>query len=188
MRTWSSMGGLHSAYHWRLSITLRNKMAEEKRNATLRIENVQYTRIQKEHIPHTHSNTHKGTLQSKAFQDQLLKFSPESQYYQNAALFLWEKHTGYNESIDHQIVCRMNRNWGMISSLLCTDLVHILLALICKPVSSFYCPSFLSGRKKNPSASRSSVKSIYTGKKKQGERKVLFGCIWAYATSGFALI
>lgn len=63
-------------------------MAEEKRNATLRIENVQYTRIQKEHIPHTHSNTHKGTLQSKAFQDQLLKFSPESQYYQNAALFL----------------------------------------------------------------------------------------------------
>lgn len=48
----------------------------------------------------THSNTHKGTLQSKAFQDQLLQFSPESQYYRMPSCFFrCEKHTGYNESI-----------------------------------------------------------------------------------------
>lgn len=139
---------------------------------------------------HTHTQTHtKELYRARPSKISCLNFLQKVNIIKMLpCFFLWEKHTGYNESIDHQIVCRMNRNWGMISSLLCTDLVHILLALICKPVSSFYCPSFLSGRKKNPSASRSPVKSIYTGKKKQGERKVLFGCIWAYATSGFALI
>lgn len=40
IRTWPSLGGLHSASHWRLSVTLRSKTELEGRNATLGIENV----------------------------------------------------------------------------------------------------------------------------------------------------
>lgn len=119
---------------------------------------------------HTHTQTHtKELYRARPSKISCLNFLQKVSIIK-MLLFLWEKHTGYNESIDHQIVCRMNGNWGMISSLLCTDLVHILLALICKPVSSFYCPSFLSGKKKIPQLPGHQW-SRSTQEKKQGGKR-----------------